>query len=73
MHFIVWLAIHSGWLDNLIPCYTGDSGYPNQLCKGKSQNSPVDYFRSATRNWGLLKNQILRMIDFCPTLKIEHG
>ena len=32
MHFIVWLARHSGWLDNLIPCYNGDGGYPNQLC-----------------------------------------
>lgn len=73
MHFIVWVVRRSGWLDILISCYTGDSGYPNQLCKGKSQNSPVDYFRSATRNWDLLKNQILRMIDFCPTLKIEHG
>ncbi len=73
MHFIVWLVRRSGWLDNPTPCYTGDSGYPNQLCGGESQNSPVDCFRSATRNWDLLKNQILRMIDFCPTLKIEHG
>ena len=73
MHFIVWVVRRSGWLDILISCYTGDNGYPNQLCKGKSQNSPVDYFRSATRNWDLLKNQILRMIDFCSTLKIEHG
>ena len=37
MHFIVWPARRSGWLDILIPCYTDDNGYPNQLCGGGSK------------------------------------
>ena len=65
MHFIVWPARRSGWLDILIPCYTDDNGYSNQLCGGGSK----------TVQWTVLGQQLetLRMIDFCLTLKIEHG
>ncbi len=44
MHFIVWLARRSGWLDILIPCYTDDSGYPNQLCgDGTTKSNSSNY------------------------------
>lgn len=39
MHFIVWVVRRSGWLDILISCYTGDNGYPNQLCGGGTTKS----------------------------------